>query len=95
MGNDFNTANAITTIFKLTKLINTFTRQKDIDVKKLQDAMKALDDMLWVLGITPTISLLNEEEKQLVLNWNNYKAAKDFEKADELRKIILEKNILL
>ena len=95
MGNDFNTANAITTIFKLTKLINTFTRQKDIDVKKLQDAMKALDDMLWVLGITPTISLLNEEEKQLVLNWNKYKAAKDFEKADELRKIILEKNILL
>ena len=95
MGNDFNTANAITTIFKLTKIINTFTRQKDIDSKRLQDAMKALDDMLWVLGITPTISFLNEEEKQLVLKWNDYKAAKDFEKADELRKIILEKNILL
>ena len=95
MGNDFNTANAITTIVKTNKLINGYTRNKDVLVSDMQESLKALHDMLWVLGIEPKISVLSEEERKLVNEWNKAKAEKDFEKADKLRDAIKEKNIVL
>ena len=91
MGNDFNTANAITTIVKTNKLINGYTRNKDVLVSDMQESLKALHDMLWVLGIEPKISVLSEEERKLVNEWNKAKAEKDFEKADKLRDAIKEK----
>ena len=95
MGNDFNTANAITTIFKLTKLINTLIRSKDTEVSDLQGALKVLKELLWVLGIEPDVDVLSSEDKALVIAWNNAKLEKNFEKADELRNEIASKNILL
>ena len=95
MGNDFNTANAITTIFKVTKIINNLIRSKDTSVSDLQDALKALKDMLWVLGIEPDVAPLSNEDKELVISWNKAKAEKDFEKADKLRSEISERNIIL
>lgn len=95
MGNDFNTANAITTIFKVTKIINNLIRSKDTSISDLQDALKALKDMLWVLGIEPDVVPLSNEDKELVISWNKAKIEKDFEKADKLRTEISERNIVL
>lgn len=95
MSNDFNTANAITSIFNLVKLINLYTRNKDTLVSLKKEALELLYELLWVLGIEVDIKPLTKEEKDLVLEWNLARKNKDFTKADELRTKISERNILL
>ena len=95
MSSDFNTANAITTIFKMTKIINNYTRNKEIGFELLNSALKALKEMLWVLGIEVDVQKLTEEEKDLVNRWNQAKSEKNFELADQLRNEIIEKKIVL
>ena len=95
MSNDFNTANALTAIFNLVKQINLYTRNKDTSVSLKKEALELLTELLWVLGIEVDIKPLTKEEKEIVSEWNNARLNKDFTKADELRKIISERNILL
>jgi len=95
MSSDFNTANAITTIFKATKLINNLIRNKDVDLGVMNDALKALKDMLWVLGVEIEVEKLSKEDKDLVNKWNQAKFEKNFELADKLRNEINEKKIVL
>ena len=95
MSNDFNTANAITSIFNVVKLINNYVRNKDTDINLKKEALALLKQMLWVLGIEVEINLLTKEEKEIVSSWMEARKAKDFEKADALRKEITERNIIL
>ena len=95
MSNDFNTANAITAIFKVTKLINNYLRERVVQYDALLESLQALKSMLWVLGVSVNVAPLTEEEKELVNKWNQAKAAKDFETADKLRNEIVSKNIAL
>ena len=95
MSNDFNTANAITAIFKVTKLINNYLRERVVQYDALLESLQALKSMLWVLGVSVNVTPLTEEEKELVNKWNQAKAAKDFETADKLRNEIVSKNIAL
>ena len=95
MSNDFNTANAITAIFKMTKIINNELRSRELNYDNLLDSFKALKSLLWVLGIEVKVNPLSEEEKELVNAWQNAKLNKDFEKADKLREEINSRNIEL
>ncbi len=95
MSNDFNTANAITVVFQLVKVVNNYVRDKNIDVKDLQEALQLFDEFLWVLGIETNLQELTSEEKEIVSKWQEARNLKDFAKADELRKIINERNILI
>ena len=95
MSNDFNTPNAITTIFKLTKVMNTLIRSKDTSLDTLFEYLNALYNMLWVLGINYDVKALTDEEKELVNKWNEAKANKDFTQADIYRNEINNRNILL
>ena len=95
MSNDFNTANSITTIFKLTKLINNELRAKELNKDLLEEEYHALKSMLWVLGINVEIKKLSEDDKALIKDWQNAKANKDFEKADSIRCEINNRNIEL
>ena len=95
MSNDFNTANAITAIFKTTKIANNLIRSKDVDNTLLNSVLKTLKEMLWVLGIEVEVKELTEDEKELVNKWNAAKAIKDFETADILRNEIMSKKIEL
>ena len=95
MSNDFNTPNAITTIFKLTKVMNTLIRAKDTSLDTLFEYLNALYNMLWVLGINYDVKALTDEEKELVNKWNEAKANKDFTQADIYRNEINNRNILL
>lgn len=95
MSNDFNTANAITTIYKVTKLANNAIRQKELDYKYLYDLLKVLSNMLWVLGIDFEIDKLTKDDIELIKLWNEAKSNKDFEKADKYREEINNRNILL
>lgn len=95
MSDDFNTANAITSIFQTTKLANNYIRNNNISYNDLMQVLKCLKDQLWVLGIDVDLLPLNDDEKALVLKWNEAKKNKDFELADSLREEIKNKNIIL
>ena len=95
MSNDFNTANAITAIFKVTKLLNNYLREREVKYVALLESLQALKSMLWVLGVNVDVNPLTDEEKELVNKWNQAKANKDFETADKLRAEINNKKIVL
>ena len=95
MSNDFNTANAITAIFKVTKLMNNYLREKEVKFDLLLESLQALKSMLWVLGVYVDVNPLTDEEKELVNKWNEAKKVKDFETADKLRAEITNRNIVL
>ena len=95
LSNDFNTANAITAIIKTVKLINTFTRQKDFDAEYALQLLSLLNEQMWVLGIDKEILPLNSEDYEIVNKWQEARNNKDFELADELRKVIVDKGIEL
>ena len=48
-----------------------------------------------ILGLVPSVKPLTNEEKDLVLAWQNARNNKDFESADKLRAEITEKGIVL
>ena len=95
MSNDFNTANAITAIIMMTKLINNELRNRDLNLDLLKEEYQALKSMLWVLGIKVECDRLSEDDKALVKEWLDAKSVKDFEKADALRQEISARNIEL
>lgn len=95
MSNDFNTANAITSIFQITKIVNNLIRNKETNASVLKQTLKLFDDMLWVLGINIDLNPLTGEEKEIVLKWQEARTNKDFALADELRKEINERKIIL
>lgn len=95
MSNDFNTANAITSIFQMTKIINNLIRDKNTDVEVKKQALCLFKEMLWVLGIEVDIKPLTKDEKDVVLKWQEARKNKDFALADELRKEITERKIVL
>ncbi len=95
LSNDFNTANAITTIIKTVKIINNLSRQKEIDVSYAMELLSLLDDEMWVLGIDNNINPLNDEELLLVHKWQDARNNKDYALADTLRNEINNKGIRL
>lgn len=95
MSDDFNTANAITAIFTATKHCNNLMRNNKTEGDVLKQALKLLDGMLWVLGINIELNRLTQEEKALVLKWQEARKNKDFTLADSLRDEINNKGIQL
>ena len=95
MAYDFNTANAITHMYSLMKKMNADVRRNDLGIEILQSEFKTFKDMLYVLGVKVDINPLSEEEKILVIDWQNARKNKDFEKADMLRNKINELGIRL
>lgn len=95
LSNDFNTANAITAIINLSKLVNNLLRERELNFDKLNAAFSLFKDMLWVLGIETKIEPLNSEDKLLVKNYEIAKEARNYALSDELRKEIIDKGILL
>ncbi len=95
LSNDFNTANAITTIIKTVKIINNLSRQKEIDAQYALELLSLLDDEMWVLGIDANINPLTDEELELVHKWQEARNNKDFALADAFRNEISNKGIRL
>ena len=94
LADDLNTSNAISELFQIVKEINVLVRQKETDLDKLNDYFKTLTDMFTVLGLNITYVSLTEEDKALYNEYMLSKANKDFAKSDEIRNILLERNIL-
>lgn len=93
MNDDMNTPNAYAVIFDTVKQLNGQVRQREINVDKVNGLVNSLLKMLNVLGIKEERLCLSEEDKALFEQWNTYKKAKDFENADKVRAVLMERGL--
>ena len=93
MNDDFNTANAITCLYRLVKEVNKMIRSKE-EVKKLRYAHDILERFIAILGFDLSWKHFTEDDKALFKKWNEARAAKDFALADELRGRLQEKALI-
>ncbi|MDE5978280.1 MAG: cysteine--tRNA ligase [Turicibacter sp.] len=90
---DFNTSNAITSLYGVIKEINKMTRAKASDAT-CKYALMILQTMSYIFGFDLSKKRLNKEERDLMIAWENARKAKDFAKADELRVQLQALNVL-
>ncbi|MDD3414457.1 MAG: cysteine--tRNA ligase [Lachnospiraceae bacterium] len=96
MDDDINTADGISIIFELVKFANT-TANSDSSreyVKALKDEIVLLADILG-LKVEEKKELLDADIEALIEARQNARKEKNFQKADEIRKELLEKGIIL
>ena len=96
MEDDFNTADAVSVIFEMVKLINIAF---DMESSKtaVEQAKNMLSQLLDVLGIKAAKEkvILDAEIESLIAERQEARKNKNFAKADEIRDILFEKGIIL
>ena len=97
MNDDFNTANAITVLFDLAKEANIYLEENHTDIEVIEAFQEAMTTLLNVLGIKleKEEELLDEHIDALIVERNEARKARNFERADEIRDLLKEKNIIL
>jgi len=91
MDNDFNTAEALASVFKLCDLIFEFNESGTTD-KLWAQATGLFEEMVVdVLGINVQAISLPEEINKLAAEMRTARQKKDFQRSDELRNILVEK----
>lgn len=91
---DLNTPNALTELYKIIKEGNVALRTPSTDVETLKEIYFTLIDMISLLGLEFDLVKLSEEDKSIYNEYNTAKENKDYEKSDELRKVLIERKIL-
>ncbi len=94
MENDLNTPNAFATVFETTKRLNASLRQREFLAAEVISYVLALEKMLDILGIRYERITLNENDRELFAAWEQAKAAKDFQTADEYRAQLTQRGLL-
>ena len=91
---DLNTPNALTEVYRIVKEANIALRSNPLDVEVLKVKFFTLKKMLEILGLQFDVHILTSEEIELLNNYNLARKEKDFVKADEYRKVLIEKKLL-
>ncbi len=96
MEDDFNTADAITAIFELVRLANT-NLSANSSLEMLQITSFKLLSLCDILGleVLKKKESLEQEVERLIATRQEARKAKDFAKADEIRKTLADMGILL
>lgn len=94
LGDDLNTSNALSEVFRLVKEGNTLLRSKEIDYNQLQSVFFTLKDMFYILGLEMNVPILSKEDKALYASYLEAKEKKDFATSDQLRVELMNRNIL-
>ena len=97
MDDDFNTADAIAAIFELVKFANTYGNEKSSAafLTALKEKIVELSDICGLLVEKKEEGMLDEEIEGLIEERQAARKAKNFARADEIRKELLEKGIIL
>ena len=91
---DMNTPNGVTIINDIVKEVNLELRGKK-DANRLVSLYNILKEMLYVYGLDSKLERMSEENRKLYNDWTTARQNKDFEKADALRKQLIESGIEL
>ena len=96
MEDDFNTADAISTLFEYVKFVNVEAGENS-SKELLQSLFTTFEKLADVLGIIieQKEEILDEEIEKLIEERQNARKEKNFKRADEIRDILLEKGIVL
>lgn len=97
MDDDFNTANAISVLFELSKEANIYLNEPQTKLAVIEAFQDAIMELLGILGINLNTDkeLLDEEIETLITERNEARKNRDFAKADEIRDLLKEKSIIL
>ena len=90
MDNDFNTSNLVTYLLDLVKELNTKIRNKE----EFSDVYDKINLINYILGLEYDLIKLSDEDKDIYRQWLEYRNNKDFENADKLRGILVDKRII-
>jgi len=90
MDDDFSTPNLITYLLDLVKELNNKLRQKE-DYSEVYDKISLIN---YILGLKYEFPVLSEDDKEVYNKWLEYRSNKDFENADKMRAILVERNII-
>lgn len=96
MDDDFNTADAIASIFELVKYANTTANAESSKayLKGLFDTIVKLSDVMGLI-VDKEEELLAEDIEALIAERQEARKAKNFQRADEIRNELMEKGIIL
>ena len=97
MDDDFNTANAISILFDIAREANVYLKSKQTSVKVIEAFQESLSSILGVLGIglEGEQGLLDEDVEELIKERAEARKQRNFARADEIRDLLKEKNIIL
>jgi cysteinyl-tRNA synthetase len=96
MDDDFNTANAISVLFDLSKLANYYLMEKNTAVEVIDLFLKEFEDLFHVLGLEmQTDELLDEEIDEMIEKRIQARQDRNFQLADEIRDQLKNLNIIL
>lgn len=96
MDDDFNTANAISVLFDLSKDANVYLLETHTSTAVIDSFLSKYDDMLFVLGLSiQSGQLLDEEIEDLIEQRTQARKDRNFVRADEIRDQLKELNIIL
>lgn len=91
---DLNTSLALTRILGQVKVLNQLMRTREKDNDEILKGYNTLIEMLDVIGFEHNVKVLSEEDITLYNEWMLEKSNKNFEKADVIRKELIEKGII-
>jgi cysteinyl-tRNA synthetase len=99
MSDDFNTPDAITSVFDLVTEANQYLNRADASSRAIHSLLTLLERMDAVLGLLPQQhadeELLDADIEQLIVERTEARQAKNWARADEIRDLLTEKNIVL
>lgn len=96
MDDDFNAANGITVVYELAKTMNIYSEQAEVSKVVLEAMRELMSELLQVFGITfEEETLLDEKIEQLIVERNEARAAKNFQRSDEIRDLLKAEGIIL
>ena len=94
LANDINIPNAVTNLLDIIKEANVELRKKEKDFNVLTEDFYALSKISYILGLHFAPTKLSDENLKTYKDYLAAKEEKDFAKSDELRKILIERNVL-
>lgn len=90
MSDDLNTPNAITALMADIKELNTALRKREPDLEAIASLYLSAVQMMDVLGVRMNLVVPTADQLQLYRDWKSAVKEKNFEKADEYRKELME-----
>lgn len=97
MDDDFNTANAISVLFDMTKAANLYLQEKQTHEDVLNVFIQTFEELTSVLGLSLEVKeeLLDEEVDALIAERKQARKDRNFERADQIRDELKARNIIL
>lgn len=96
MDDDFNAANGITVVYELAKTMNIYSEQAEVSQKVLEAMQQLMSELLQIFGIAfEAEEMLDEKVEQLIEERNEARAAKNFQRSDEIRDLLKAEGIIL